>query len=494
MNSLHDDRPGSSRSDDSRTTENADIWSSMLSSVASSKRLPQKSIVVLGGTSECQKEFVESLNLGRKKGDKKPPIANAFALGYTYLDVLDADHEDVLARLGLYLVSEPEPAFMPILKPLFTAETIPNTLICILLDWKKPWDWMRQLRTWVRLLGTLFRSLDDDAKRALEDVTQALQSRRGTYADAGGGGTEVTLPLGRGEFDEPIGLPLCVICQNADRIEVLERERGWKDGQFDFVLQFLRTVLLKHGASLIYTIPSVLSPLSALLFSSLNIPSPLRHHTIKHNIIDRDKILIPGPGWDSWGKIRVLGEAFDVEGICNGWSVDISPGFAAVHDDVDGGAVEIYEDVIKDALRDGDSLAAALKPRGIEVEPVDTQEFLAEQMEQLEAKREDGGRDRGGAGAGDGGTDARGHGRSVSKGLAEGAVREHVGPVQFNVGGIQMDADDMVKNIKAREASRAAGASGGDFAAPTSPAEETLEAFFSSLMRRDVAGTKKASS
>ncbi|KAF8429193.1 dynein light intermediate chain-domain-containing protein [Tirmania nivea] len=482
------DRPGSALSVGSDKSESADMWSSMLSSVASSKRLPQKSMVVLGGTGECQKEFVESLNLGRKKGEKKPPIANAFALGYTYLDVLDTDQEDVVARLGLYLVSKPEPAFMPILKSLFTAATIPDTLIVILLDWRKPWDWMRQLRTWVRLLGALFRGLDDDARRALDDVTQTWQSRRSTYADAGGGGTEVTLPLGRGEFDEPIGLPLCVICQNADKIEVLERERGWKDGQFDFVLQILRTVLLKHGATLIYTIPSVQSSLSPLLFSLLSIPSQSRNFTIKHNIIDRDKILIPGPGWDSWGKIRVLGEAFDVEGICSGWSVDIS-GFQTLQDDIDGGAVEIYEDVIKDSMREGDSLTAALKPRGIEVEPVDTQEFLAAQMELLEARREDGGRgDRGG-----------GHGRSTSRTLPEGGVRDHVGPVQFNVGGIQMDADDMVKNIKAREASRATG-TGGDYPPPQGPAEaqpqttEALSAFFTSLMRRDVAGAKKASS
>lgn len=40
------------------------------------------------------------------------------------------------------------------------------------------------------------------------------QSRRSIYADAGSTGPEVTLPLGKGEFDEPIGLPLCVICQN----------------------------------------------------------------------------------------------------------------------------------------------------------------------------------------------------------------------------------------------------------------------------------------
>lgn len=143
----------------------------------------------------------------------------------------------------------------------------------------------------------------------------------------------------------------------------------------------------------------------------------------------------------------MLGEAFDVEGICNGWSVDIS-GFQTIQDDVDGGAVEIYEDVIKDSMREGDSLAAALKPRGIEVEPVDTQEFLAAQMELLEARREDGGRgDRGVVALVDGDR-AQGHGRSTSKTLQEGGVRDHVGPVQFNVGGIQMDADDMVKNIK----------------------------------------------
>lgn len=34
---------------------------------------------------------------GHRKADKRPPVANAFALGYTYLDVLDADHEGKLS-------------------------------------------------------------------------------------------------------------------------------------------------------------------------------------------------------------------------------------------------------------------------------------------------------------------------------------------------------------------------------------------------------------
>lgn len=42
---------------------------------------------------------MESLGVGGyKRGNKAAPVANAFALGYTYQDVLDADHE------GEYLI------------------------------------------------------------------------------------------------------------------------------------------------------------------------------------------------------------------------------------------------------------------------------------------------------------------------------------------------------------------------------------------------------
>lgn len=127
---------------------------------------------------------------------------------------------DVLARLGIYLISEPSPAFIPLLRPLFTPQSLPETLIVILLDWSRPWEWVRQIKTWVRLLRGIFTSLDDDCRRTLDDVTQAWESRRSTYAEGSGGGGagaglgDVALPLGPGEFDEPIGLPLCVVCQN----------------------------------------------------------------------------------------------------------------------------------------------------------------------------------------------------------------------------------------------------------------------------------------
>jgi dynein light intermediate chain 1 len=51
-----------------------------------------------GGSVDSQREFLEALssNDQRRNVDRQnnqPPIANSFALGYTYYDVLDADQE-----------------------------------------------------------------------------------------------------------------------------------------------------------------------------------------------------------------------------------------------------------------------------------------------------------------------------------------------------------------------------------------------------------------
>ena len=216
----------------------------------------------LGGTSDSQREFLETLSLdpsdprlpNERKRTNVPPIANQFALGYTYQDVLDADHEgmipniffvdtqgivilegllvknsalrmtfnvdatDILARVSVYLLSEPSRSFAPLLRPLLTPASIPETLIVILLDWSTPWTWVRQLREWVRLLRSVLISLNDETKCVMEEVmTEWRDRKRGLEASAGTGitvsGGSVTIPLGPGEWDEGLGIPMCVICQ-----------------------------------------------------------------------------------------------------------------------------------------------------------------------------------------------------------------------------------------------------------------------------------------
>ncbi|EEP78838.1 conserved hypothetical protein [Uncinocarpus reesii 1704] len=445
------------------------LWSSMLDGVASGKRLPEKNLLVLGGTPESQREFLDTLSSdpsdprlpSEKRKGKAPPIANQFALGYTYQDVLDADQEDILARVSVYLLSEPSPSFAPLLKPLLNTKSVRETLIVVLLDWDSPWSWIRQLREWIRLLRSVLISLDDDTKLVMEEnMMEWKGQRRGidsTYPSGSGG--PASIPLGPGEWDEGLGIPMCVVCQGAEKIEKLEKDHGWREEEFDFILQFMRTILLKHGSSLIYTTPFLANSLQSLIHSSLGIHSLLKRQSFKHNVIDRDKILVPS-NWDSWGKIRIIREGFDMEGIGNAWSIEIqeSAESSKAEDDItekeessaEGtSAVAIYEQTIQDPKQvTAISRTSQSDGNRIEIETTDTQTFLAEQLEVLEQLRaEDENQER----------QMRKDGVLRESPMIDesGRVNEHIGPVQFNMGGIQVDADDMLRRLKEREASRA---------------------------------------
>ncbi|OTA99994.1 hypothetical protein M426DRAFT_324647 [Hypoxylon sp. CI-4A] len=453
-------------SEGKKDDQKKDMWSSMLDSVASGKRLPEKNLLVLGGSVDSQRDFLEGLSStdGRKNIDrnnqKTPPIANSYALGYTYYNVLDADQEDILARISLYLLTSPAPSFTSLIKPLLTPQSIPNTLIVILLDWSQPWSWLRQLREWILLLRTVIMSLSMECKETMEEVMNSWRDRGRTGGSVNLDGTgavaaegDVVLPIGPGEWEDALGLPLCVVCQNSERIDYLEKTQSWKEEKFDLVLQYLRTILLKHGASLIYTTPSMTSPLQTLIHASLGIHSLLKRSPLKANVIDRDKIVVP-PNWDSWGKIRVLRDGFDVEKVSEGWEIDLDQPFPItknntietyeINGDTDGteepegSTVALYEEQVQDTSLDALQLAQGNKDASrLEVPSVDTQAFLSNQLERLEqAKKAD---------------EKAGKDNSFAQAQTDDMISDHIGPVQFNMGGIQVDADDMVQRLKERQ-------------------------------------------
>ncbi|TLD21925.1 hypothetical protein PspLS_08220 [Pyricularia sp. CBS 133598] len=531
-----------------------DMWNSMLESVASGKRLPEKNLLVLGGTVETQRSFLETLSSDFRRTldtDHIPPVANHFALGNTYYDVLDADQEDILARITLYSLTKPSASFSSLLKPLLTPQTIPNTLVVILLDWSHPWLWMRQLRDWILLLRTVLVSLSIEAKDAMEEVMIGWRDRgRGgastnldgsgvaTAAMAGDGGAgsdSVALPLGPGEWEDALGLPLSVVCQNADKIDSLEKRQGWKEEQFDVVMQFMRTVLLKHGASLIYTSTSVPSQLPSLIHSSLGITSLLKRQPLKHNVIDRDKIVVP-PNWDSWGKIRVLRDGFDVEMVSEGWSIDLdqpfpresarTPNGDGLHegvefsdsesddgarqsedDQVEGSAVVLYEQKIENPSAAAQQHAALEDRSGrrMEVDTEDHQAFLEKQYPVLDEFRKTLQKEEDEEAAtkskrsqlqGDGPA-SRGYGGShghddYGHSPIGGVLGDQIGPVQFNMGGIQMDTDAAFQSIQrlterqhAHEPEPEPDVDVEVDEGPTDP--DRMQAFFAGLIQRGMA-------
>lgn len=166
------------------------------------------------------------------------------------------------------------------------------------------------------------------------------------------------------------------------------------------------------------------------------------------------------PNWDSWGKIRVLGGSFDTEKVSQYWSEDIklplgaAPPSLALPDPEDDdennaspppqieSAIALYEEWCRDPNSGGLAVVESAMNDGTEVavESEDTQEFLERQLKILEAYKSK---------APERSTD--GTPSSSTRRLdfvEERTVDEHIGPVQFNMGGIQVDADDMLQRLK----------------------------------------------
>ena len=250
-----------------------------------------------------------------------------------------------------------------------------------------------------------------------------------------------------------------------------------------------------------------------LIQSNLGIHSLLKRQPLKHNVIDRDKILIP-PNWDSWGKIRVLREGFDVEGISAGWSLEIQPqrqqyennlgeqtnktadsSEAATGQPESGDeTLRAYEDIIKDPKGNSKLDGSFKKESGLEFEAMSMQEFLGNQadvMERLKAEEESGE------------SETRPPGRSISANKSRDVSRDaeersrvgdHIGPVQFNMGGIQVDAEDMLNRLKDREREETPDRDPTAAVAPTPDGKqqnEALASFFAGLIKRGGSNSPK---
>ena len=169
------------------------------------------------------------------------------------------------------------------------------------------------------------------------------------------------------------------------------------------------------------------------------------------------------PNWDSWGKIRVLGGSFDAEKVSEYWSEDIKlplgtapptlerPEPDEEFDKFDAqeplhveSAIALYEDWCRDPNSGGLAVveSAMNSGTGVAINSENTQEFLERQLKILEAFK------------------AKGPDKSVESTfnastrkpdtVEEKTVNDHIGPVQFNMGGIQVDADDMLQRLKVR--------------------------------------------
>ncbi|CAO3596772.1 unnamed protein product [Absidia cylindrospora] len=378
----------------SNSSCNTNIWSSILKNVASSKMVQTKNILILGDPSSGKSSLIQHLqnkvavheiiSEGQpSKTQQQPqhPINNGkakhLALGFTYTNICDEDNEET-ARLGIYQLSVPEHSAL--LKFVLNMEMITGTMILVVLDWSQPWSFVAKLQQWMQVVDQALHSLCHQhpmIKTTLEGLRKKELDYMRHYADIelmsdglsssspspgmnGIAAHHVTLPLTDGTLINNYGIPIAVVCCKSDEQSRLERMSDYKEDQFDYIQQTLRTICMKYGAALFYT-----STLYPQTFSHLR--QYILHRTLSTNIsnrtsssysvfqqkaqvVDRDTLMVPA-GWDSWGKIKALQESFDCQHVCDHWDIDMS-NLADRQPTTDQGIRFLFEQVIVDIESD----------------------------------------------------------------------------------------------------------------------------------------------
>ncbi|KAJ1939869.1 hypothetical protein FBU59_003981, partial [Linderina macrospora] len=278
--------------------EAVSLWESALQQVGSSKAVATKTVLVLGD-SNCGKTnvvsqlFQASLHPQTGNGQGSNTVSTAIgtsdplseietlvtlskhdlALSYSYMDVRDEDNEETIARLGIYQLASDRTTDRELLKYVLDARTFGDAAAVIVLDWSKPWRFVKSLLRWCNVLTeaiesvcrdtggreaasnkgasgwTLGKATVDECRERLERFLQEYvePAEPGGEAAAGAGAQKlaakavnVLLPLAKGVLEENLGLPLIVVCTKADSMAVLERERAFKEEDFDYIQQILR--------------------------------------------------------------------------------------------------------------------------------------------------------------------------------------------------------------------------------------------------------------
>ena len=149
----------------------------------------------------------------------------------------------------------------------------------------------------------------------------------------------------------------------------------------------------------------------------------------------------------------------------------------------EGAVLPNYESTIIDPRKSKSTSPLDAEPK-IEVSTRPTQDFLAIQLESITRLQAE--EDRAAASSKNPST------FSFNNKQHDERVNEHIGPVQVNMGGIQVDADDMLKKLKNRERETvsktpepdAASASGTKSPDELKAQNEALNSFFAGLMKR----------
>ncbi|WVO15107.1 hypothetical protein L204_102751 [Cryptococcus depauperatus] len=340
------------------------LWEEILGVADKQKGLRRKNVIFLSERNHGRTHLLSHL-VTRKKQSKPGLSSHAdpqgsrartgLALGYEIIDV--GEEEDAVPPLSVFYPPSSHPNILKLVSTALPPKSLSDTAVVIALDWTKPSSMVQELLTWLSWVEQWAQGFAEQGE--VDELHEKLQSYLQHYSEPSANSSTSAyanlgplLPLGPGTLTlNSAGIPIIVICTKADLMDSVGEEIGIKGGGWeertDWVQQVLRTICLSYGAALFYTAstqPSTYSILKEYLLHRLyTVPPPLHatsssptnptHPTSslentkfpfnhRANVLDRDAVMVPS-GWDSWGKIKVLREGFEVEGVQKSWEVSL---------------------------------------------------------------------------------------------------------------------------------------------------------------------------
>lgn len=75
---------------------------------------------------------------------------------------------DTIARLALYQLGLSAPEYLPLLKFAINTNTLADSMVVIVLDWSKPWEFVESLQRWIKVLEELIENVCKEGKAQSE--------------------------------------------------------------------------------------------------------------------------------------------------------------------------------------------------------------------------------------------------------------------------------------------------------------------------------------
>ncbi|KAG0747758.1 hypothetical protein G6F57_006400 [Rhizopus arrhizus] len=199
------------------TAEKEEIWSTILSNVASSKMVPTKRVLVLGDSLSGKSTLIHFLKNDpgpqpiRPDNDDVPaasfgannnyiplPVENldddttsTLALGYNVIDIQDEENE-AIARLGVYQLGLSAAEYVPLLKFALNTDTLSDSCAIIILDWTRPWTFLESLQRWMHILQHRINEICKDGaagetwskgKAVVDELREKVEHYLQTYTE-----------------------------------------------------------------------------------------------------------------------------------------------------------------------------------------------------------------------------------------------------------------------------------------------------------------------